>query len=115
MASVLEPGQVLLASQSQSLTSSDGRYTFVMQIDGNLVLYRVANWYPLWASGTNGQDANFVAMQGDGNLVIYNYGGRAIWASNTAGRPGSFLVVQTDGNVVIYQPNVAIWATNTQQ
>jgi hypothetical protein len=110
----LQPGEVLFAAQSQSRTSADGRFILVMQSDGNLVLYRTANWHPLWATGTNGQDVNFVAMQGDGNLVIYTFGGRAIWASNTSGRAGAFLVVQNDGNVVIYYPNTPpIWATNT--
>jgi len=106
----------LHAAQSQSITSTDGRFIFVMQSDGNLVLYRTATWHPLWASGTNGQDVNFVAMQGDGNLVIYTFSGRAIWASNTAGRPGAFLVMQNDGNAVIYYPNTPpIWATGTNE
>jgi len=55
-------------------------------------------------------------LQGDGNLVIYTFGGQAIWASNTAGHDGAFLVVQSDGNVVIYWPNTPpIWATGTNQ
>ena len=114
MSAYMQPGEVLFAARSDSRTSADGRFLFVMQSDGNLVLYRTATHYPLWASGTNGRDVNFVAMQGDGNLVIYNFRGQAVWSSRTDGHPGAFLVVQNDGNVVIYFPNTPpIWATNT--
>jgi hypothetical protein len=86
-----------------------------MQSDGNLVLYRLANHHALWATGTNGQDVKRAIMQGDGNLVLYTFDGQPVWASNTAGKIGSFLVMQNDGNVVIYQPNVPVWASETNQ
>jgi hypothetical protein len=55
-------------------------------------------------------------MQGDGNLVIYGYGGGPIWDSGTWQHPSSSLIVQDDGNVVIYRPNgTPVWATNTVQ
>ncbi|MFD7625520.1 FG-GAP-like repeat-containing protein [Streptomyces sp. NPDC059851] len=48
-----------------------------------------------------------LAMQSDGNLVIYhNSGGEgkgaAIWSSNTVGNPGAYAVMQADGNFVVY-------------
>jgi Domain of unknown function (DUF3472) len=56
-----------------------------------------------------------LAMQSDGNLVLYSPGHIAIWASNTAGHSGSVLQMQNDGNLVVYAPgHVKIWATNTQ-
>jgi hypothetical protein len=67
----------------------------------------------LWASNTNGTSPNFVVMQGDGNLVIYDANGTPVWASNTSGHPGAYLIVQSDGNVVVYQGVYAQWATNT--
>lgn len=52
-------------------------------------------------------------MQGDGNLVEYAPGNRAVWSSGT-NRPGSILRMQGDGNVVIVAPgNQAVWATGT--
>jgi len=55
-------------------------------------------------------------MQGDGNLVVYAPGNRAIWASGT-GVAGSDLQMQGDGNLVIYTPpqlnRVAVWASGT--
>jgi hypothetical protein len=54
-----------------------------------------------------------VVMQGDGNLVEYAPGNRAIWASGT-NRPGSIVRMQSDGNVVIIAPgNVPVWSTGT--
>lgn len=59
-------------------------------------------------------DGQFVlTMQGDGNLVEYAPGNRAVWSSGT-NRPGSILRMQGDGNVVIVAPgNQAVWATGT--
>jgi hypothetical protein len=54
----------------QSLRSPDGRYRFVYQGDGNLVLYRSDGGY-LWDSATNGKPVGRCIMQGDGNLVIH--------------------------------------------
>lgn len=48
-----------------------------------------------------------LAMQSDGNLVLYDHTGAPYWASNTEGRPGSRLVMQSDGNLLVVQPNGA--------
>ena len=108
----MKAGEVLYPGQY--ITSANGRYKFIYQNDGNLVLYDGSR--PLWASSTNGQPGGVCIMQEDGNLVFYIPVDRPIWASNTAGNPNSRLVVQDDGNMVIYSPNgKAIWATNTVQ
>jgi len=108
----LLPGQGLLPGQS--IKSADGRFKFIMQADGNLVLYGPQG-QPIWASGTNGRfDVWDVVMQGDGNLVIYDGHNHALWASNTNGKAGASLIVQNDGNVVIYDThNHPVWASNT--
>ena len=108
----------LLAGQGlipgQSLHSADGRFIFVLQGDGNLVLYAPGGT-ALWASNTNGHpDTANVFMQFDGNLVVYGLHNNARWATGTVGRPGAWLLVQNDGNVVVYgSDNRALWATNT--
>jgi hypothetical protein len=54
-----------------------------------------------------------LVMQGDGNLVEYAPGNRAIWASGTNARD-SVVRMQSDGNVVIVAPgNRPVWATGT--
>jgi len=106
----MQPGQVL--HPGNFLQSADGRYRFIYQADGNLVLYQ--GNAPLWASGTNGKGVGVCIMQTDGNLVIYTSGPHPIWASGTNGSPNSHFIIQNDGNGVIYRPdNHAVWATNT--
>ncbi len=106
----LLPNQFL--DKDDYLLSADGRHQFIMQQDGNLVLYRLSDHRALWATGTNGRAVSKAIMQADGNLVIYGFPG-PIWASNTNGKPNSYLILQTDGNVVIYEPTVPVWATGT--
>ena len=109
----MEPGQVL--NPDQSIRSADGRYRFVYQEDGNLVLYR-KDGRPLWASTTHGRPAGVCIMRHDGNLVLYTPSGEPIWASPTWQYRDSRLVVEDDGDVVIYRPDgQRVWATDTKQ
>lgn len=61
----------------------------------------------------NGQA--FLAMQGDGNLVLYRKSnGSPLWATSTYFSNGGFAVIQGDGNVVVYDGSGrAHWSTNT--
>lgn len=96
----LTAGQELIADQY--VPSNNGEYMLVMQEDGNLVFYNASNGTPLWASNTAGNPGSYLAVQNDGNSVVYNANGTPLWASNTAGNPGTNLTVQDDGNVVVY-------------
>lgn len=108
---VLVPGEALFPGDEA--TSSDGRFHFVYQGDGNLVLYRW-DWVSLWASNTGGTSAGQAIMQLDGNFVVYDAGGTDVYRSNTAGNPNAYLIVQNDGNVVIYSPGgPLLWSTGT--
>lgn len=104
----LFPGQSL--NSSRELVSPDGRYRLTLQ-GGRLVLLAPSGviWGPssvgaitfrfetsgelallgdlalLWSSRTNGTAANRLALQIDGNLVLYRTN-TAVWATNTAGR-----------------------------
>lgn len=81
--------------------------------NGNLEVVNPVNRI-VWQSGTIGTGANKLALQTDGNLVLYARGGNAVWASNTQGNEGAFLVVQGDGDIVIRRADrTAIWATGT--
>jgi hypothetical protein len=91
-----------------SVTSCDGRYTFVVQAsDGNVVEYEGST--PLWNSHTEGHPGDSIVMQGDGNLVLYA-GSKALWASSTYGHPGAYFAVQDDGNIVVYEGSTPLWA-----
>ncbi len=96
----------------QFLQTTDRKYKFILQLDGNLVLYSQNR--AVWASTTSGKVVSHAAMQADGNLVVYSNTGIPLWNSGTSGRGPSSTVVQPDGNLVIYNNSGAIWASNTQ-
>ena len=103
-ADTLGVGQQLTVGQS--LISTDGRYSVVMQGDGNFVVYGPsgARW------NTGGGPAIRIVMQGDGNLVAYSPT-RATWSSRTAISHNDRLAMQSDGNLVIYDgSSTALWS-----
>ncbi|MBO9668561.1 MAG: hypothetical protein J7501_17315, partial [Bdellovibrio sp.] len=92
----LEPGQPLSLDYSKgSLTIlSDqsvimGQYRFILQADGNLVMYDPFS-FAVWSSGTSGKNCGNqgckAVYQSDGNLVLYKNGQGAYWDSGTANR-----------------------------
>ena len=55
-----------------------------------------------------------LAMQTDGNLVLYPTNGSYLWQSDTDGNPGTWLDMQTDGNLVLYRADGRfIWQSDT--
>jgi hypothetical protein len=124
-----------------SHTNGHGGASLDVQDDGNLVVYGPGG-SPLWASGTNlpaapaaptgcgamapghgltagtkvdSCDGRYtLAMQTDGNLVLYHNGKGALWATGTNGKNGFNAVMQTDGNFVLYDTkNHPLWASGT--
>lgn len=69
--------------QSNSSNKGVAPYKWIMQEDGNLVIYDSRN-LPIWASNTDGKGkAPYrLIMQDDSNLVIYDSKNLPIWASN---------------------------------
>ncbi len=106
---MLASGEQLVLQQS--LTSADSRFRFDVQADGNLALWFGSTL--LWAANTYGSQAMVLAMQTDGNLVLYGPSSSVVWASGTNGHPGARLVIQNDGNLVIYSGSTPLWATGT--
>jgi hypothetical protein len=106
----MNPGRIL--PTGGSVTSCDGRFTFTIQTDGNLVLYKNGVG-AIWATHLYGSD-HVLEMQTDGNLVIYNSARQPRWSTHTWGRNGALLRVQDDGNVVIYShQGQVLWSTGT--
>ncbi len=105
----------LLAGQQlnpgQSKVSCDGRFSLVMQGDGNLVLYQQGR--ALWNTQTNGRGGHHAVMQGDGNFVLYTAGNVPLFNTRTNGRAGAYLAVQSDGNLVVYQGGAVRWNSGT--
>lgn len=110
-ADTLSTGSALTANQA--LFSSDGTYKFILQGDGNLVIYR-SDGQVVWSANTQGKGGTRLTMQSDGNLVLYTASGSAVWSTKTSGTAASRLVMQSDGNLVLYSSGgVAVWATGT--
>ena len=42
-----------------------------------------------------------VAMQGDGNLVLYDSANHVLWTSNTSGKPGAHLTLLDTGQLLV--------------
>jgi dual-action HEIGH metallo-peptidase len=109
-------GQRLLSGQS--ISSNDGRFTLVLQGDGNLVHYWNGNG-AVWSTSTWNTGGLSVWMQEDGNFVLYTTFyptvGYSLWSSGTYGNTGAYLAVQNDGNLVVYDSTgkTALWASNT--
>lgn len=108
--SSLTSGEVL--GVDQAVRSPNGRYTFVQQHDGNLVLYNPQR-KAVWNSNTARSAGAQAVMQPDGNFVIYDRAHKPAFNTNTANHPGARLDVQNDGNVVIYQGGTVLWSTST--
>jgi hypothetical protein len=107
---ILQPSRLL---RGQWLETADRRYKMVLQNDGNLVLYSPTR--AIWSTRTNGSTASYLAMQLDGNLVLYDANNRPLWQSQTNDRGISALVLQQDGNLVTYQGMVVpTWNTQTR-
>ena len=94
----------------EELVSRNGRFAAAMQADGNFVVSdRQAAGGPaaIWDTGTAGDaPGGHLAVQNDGNVVVYDAGGEAEWASDThnretlARRPFA-LSLEDDGALVV--------------
>jgi Astacin (Peptidase family M12A) len=107
---VLLPGESLTVNQY--LDSCDKSVRLQYQADGNLVLYRVVDWKPIWATSTFGGNVGRATMQLDGNFVLYNASNVGIWDTITMNSPGAALSVQNNGNLLVFKNATAIWNTN---
>ncbi|CAM6108195.1 unnamed protein product [Calypogeia fissa] len=114
------PSKVTWLQTCEKLISRNGKYTFVNQGDGNLVIYN-NDGLATWASMTRSKGAGNLYMQTNGDLVLYNTDGDVetpgapIWSSGTANRGnGPFkLVLHDDGKLVIYDSNSKrTWASH---
>ncbi len=110
----LLPGQGI--KHDQPLVSCDGRFTFLLQGDSNLVLYFGQS--PIWAANTVGLNAAEFTLLPDGNAVLYDTAGKILFETRTTGLLSTSFLVQNDGNAVVYGgppggPSHPLYATGT--
>ncbi|ROP50536.1 MULTISPECIES: hypothetical protein [unclassified Rathayibacter] len=100
-------------ARGESITSEGGEYRFVLQTDGNAVIYDYRG--STWSTGTQGR-GDRLDMQTDGNVVIYAADGRAVWSTGTGGNPGALLVMQDDGDLVVFRADDSVaWSSSDGQ
>jgi hypothetical protein len=97
------------------MISDNGRYSFIFQNNGDLVLYD--QFTAVWNSNTcnNIPRPNRCIMQSDGNLVLY-HNNTPIWTHNKISdinqAPYTY-IIQSDGNFVIYDKHGSVvWITD---
>jgi pseudomonalisin len=98
--------------KNATIGSCDGVAALVHQSDGNVVVYKIGSSVALWSTLTNGIDTAGLAMQGDGNLVLYGPANQVYWQAGTNGFSGAIAAIQGDCNFVVYQGSYAAWASN---
>ena len=111
------PMQVNGGLQSgDEMKSANGKYSLILQSgDGNLVVYRLADMKPLWASYAYG--GTVAVVQPDGNFVVYNTRlspPPPLWHSYTGGRPSSSDVVlwlRDDGSLGLTYNGGEVWSS----
>jgi hypothetical protein len=116
----LSTGGILNSNNSTTgntmLTSQNGQYVMILLKDGNLVIFDKTTWKTVWSTSTGSSTRTGIlklAMQNDGNLVIYDSAGAPVWASNTAGKGNNLsLKLNNDGTAMIVDANNAlVWLT----
>src|SRR5207248_5173337 len=93
--------QAIAFGRDSSWTLGDD-YLLRFTSSGNLELWNIRDHELAWESGTRGER---LAMQSDGNLVIYAKGGEAGWSSGTSGNEDAVLVARNDGSLAILTPD----------
>ena len=101
------------------LESQSRHYRFVVQPDGNCVLYRVdgSNLFPVWATQTHGSGVR-VGLDGRGKFRVIQ-GNQEIWSTRELESGFYQLQVQDDGNLVLYRRQgnggVPVWSASRGQ
>ena len=110
--SVLHPGEFL--KPGEYLAASNHLAHWILQRDGNVVLYRTSDGASLWSTGTFGKPIATASFQTDGNIVLRGPDGSVQWASGTENRGAVSLTLQDDGNLAMQGAHgEPLWDTGT--
>ncbi|MFF0390671.1 hypothetical protein ACFYS8_18560 [Kitasatospora sp. NPDC004615] len=114
------PGDTLDSSRTTLWSGSwleSNSVWLIMQLDGNLVLYRKRDGAVLWASGSQGHPDNYAHVWGSTSnpaLFLSSVQAGKTWELPIQGRSGDRAKVQDDGNFVLYGSDGTVrWSTGT--
>jgi len=98
----------------QCIVSPSGQYMFYVDPSGLTFIYDIAHAVGTWsAPGTAGNAGDYVLLQTDGNLVVYNSAGTgALWNSVTSNSGATLLNMENDGRIILYAP---VWNAQTSR
>ena len=89
-------------------------YALEFTTEGNLEL-RDPRGNLVWESQTGGKGADMLAMQADGNLVIYRET-TPVWATNTERNPDAVLVMLDSGDIQVWAPDGRrLWSAGSKE
>lgn len=95
----------------EEMYSQDGRFRLIMQTDGNFVLYQ--GYAALWHTSTSGSGANnLAAFQADGNLVVYNPN-QPVWSSGIYSPGATLALQNDGNLVIYAINGQPLWASGT--
>lgn len=126
---VLRPGETLAR---RAVSCPTGEYSVVHQHDGNVVVYRNADRFAVWSTGTrfhngvtNPDDlatddfdrafgrAGRLTLQDDGDLVVCSPASERLWSSGTAGEEIAALMIHDWGKLVLKNAQGhVLWASD---
>ncbi len=104
---IIEKGEGLRAGQS--LSSCDGRFALTLQPDGNLVL--IQGTTTLWASNTTGASA--AEMMSGGEFALWSATSQRVWSTGTGWADSHLALQDDGNVVIYNSDGLSVWATNT--
>jgi|GEM_PF-680086 len=94
------------------LWEMNSQYCLCFTRYGNLELTNEYDFTLVWQSETGGKGADKLAIQTDGNVVIYD-GDKALWSTGTDNHQGAYLGLSEDGTLAVYDSNnTRLWTTS---
>ncbi len=94
---------------NEFIDSADQAFRLILRSNGNLVV-EDSDGAIVWSTGTDGSNADRLAVGEDGDLSLFA-GDDRVWSANTFERGGSELVVMNDGNLVLIDGAYVVWQT----
>lgn len=95
----------------QSIRSVSGRYRAALERNGDFVVSGPTG--AVWSSGTAGTGADVLAVQANGDVVLWSRVGgfHPVWSTDTANTRANYLGLEDSGKLALYNFNTLYWQT----
>ncbi|RYZ60766.1 MAG: hypothetical protein EOP09_20765, partial [Proteobacteria bacterium] len=108
---ILAGGRTL--TRGQSICSPNKAFAMTMESDGNVVVTRSSDRQRIWSTLLPWSDGDHVAMQEDGNFVVYAAGESPRWSTDTYRDGPNYIELLDDGALQLKRLFVAkvLWSS----